>query len=305
MGTVRVCTGLETLSPSPYRARVQTSPGRWTPLGRRVPVVRHGTRRRRARCRRALWTGAELLVTAGVLVLLLVVHQLWWTNREAKDGAERGVAALEREWGSGEADGPQGAAGDGGPGAGTAAGGPSAGDEDGAGPDGRTGSSAGGAGDAGSGVPRPSQAYAVLRIPRIGLRVPVGEGTSKRKVLDKGYAGHYSGSQQPGQQGNFALAGHRNTHGEPFRYLNRLGKGDRVEVETRDATYTYLVDKVLPQTSPRDSGVIGPVPRSLAKPGHGYGVPGRYLTLTTCTPEYTSRYRLVVWGVLVAAQPRG
>ncbi|WP_443041047.1 class E sortase [Streptomyces sp. B21-102] len=286
---------------------MRTSPGQRTPLGRRVapgrrvPVVRHGTRRRRARCRRALWTGAELLVTAGVLVLLLVVHQLWWTNREARAGAERGVAALERQWGSGAADDPQGAAGDGGPGAGTAAGDPSAGD--GGGVDGGTGSSAGS--DADSGVPRASQAYAVLRIPRLGLRVPVAEGTSKRKVLDKGYAGHYSGSQQPGQQGNFAVAAHRNTHGEPFRYLNRLGKGDRVEVETRDATYTYLVDKVLPQTSPRDSGVIGPVPRSLTKPGHGYGVPGRYLTLTTCTPEYTSRYRLVVWGVLVAAQPRG
>ncbi|AVV42421.1 class E sortase [Streptomyces sp. ID05-04B] len=288
---------------------MRTSPGQWTPLGRRVslgrrvPVVRHGTRRRRGRCRRALWTGAELLVTAGVLVLLLVVHQLWWTNREAKDGAERRVQALEREWGSGGADGSQGAGGDGGPGAGTAAGDPSAGDGGAAGPDGRTGSPA--ADDAASGVPRSSQAYAVLRIPRLGLRVPVAEGTSKQKVLNKGYAGHYSGSQQPGQQGNFAVAGHRNTHGEPFRYLNRLGRGDRVEVETRDATYTYLVDKILPQTSPRDTGVIGPVPRSVTEPGRGYGVPGRYLTLTTCTPEYTSRYRLVVWGVLVAERPRG
>ncbi|MGW7168249.1 class E sortase [Streptomyces sp. NPDC054884] len=291
---------------------MRTSPGQRTlvgrrvPLRRRVPVVRHSTRRRRARCRLALWTGAELLVTAGVLVLLLVVHQLWWTNREAKDGAERRVAALEQEWGNGEADDPQGAAGEGGPGADTAAGDPPGeGDEGGAGagrPDGRSGSSA--AGDAGSGVPRSSQAYAVLRIPRLGLRVPVAEGTSKQKVLNKGYAGHYSGSQQPGRQGNFAVAGHRNTHGEPFRYLNRLGKGDKVEVETRDATYTYRVDKVLPQTSPRDAGVIGPVPRSLTKPGLGYGVPGRYLTLTTCTPEYTSRYRLVVWGVLVAVQPR-
>lgn len=254
-----------------------------------------------------LWTGAELLVTAGVLVLLLVVHQLWWTNREAKAGAERGVQALERQWGSGAVDGRPGAAGEGGPGADSAAGDPSVADGDGdggdAGVDGRGGSSAGSGG--GGGVPRSSQAYAVLRIPRLGLRVPVAEGTSKQKVLNKGYAGHYSGSQQPGQQGNFAVAGHRNTHGEPFRYLNRLGKGDRVEVETRDATYTYLVDKVLPQTSPRDSGVIGPVPRSLTKPGVGYGVPGRYLTLTTCTPEYTSRYRLIVWGVLVAARARG
>ncbi|OQR64997.1 class E sortase [Streptomyces maremycinicus] len=264
--------------------------------------MQHSTRRRRARYRRVLWSGAELLVTVGVLVLLLVAHQLWWTNREAKDGAERRVEALEREWGTGTGTGTGGAGdltgGDGGD-AGSVSG--SGGDPSaaggGAGPqDGSNPSSTG---------PRSSRAYAVLDIPRLGLRVPVAEGTSKRDVLNKGYVGHYAGTQQPGQGGNFAVAGHRNTHGEPFRRLDRLRKGDRVEVETRSTTYTYLVDKILPQTSPRDSGVIRPVPRSLAEPAYGYDTPGRYLTLTTCTPEYTSRYRLVVWGRLVAARPRG
>nr|WP_307167594.1 class E sortase [Streptomyces rishiriensis] len=264
----------------------------------RIPLVQHSTRRRRARYRRALWSGAEVLVTGGVLVLLLVAHQLWWTNREAKDGAERRVEALEREWGAVPGAGDPTGTGGGGPGAGPATG------AEGASP-----ASGGGAGRGGtkssSVTPRSSEAYAVLRIPRLDVRVPVAEGTSKRNVLDKGYVGHYAGTQQPGQEGNFAVAGHRNTHGEPFRYLNRLRKGDKVEVETRNATYTYLVDKILPQTSPRDSGVIRPVPRSLTEPLHGYDASGRYLTLTTCTPEYTSRYRLVVWGRLVAALPRG
>ncbi|OIJ99466.1 class E sortase [Streptomyces monashensis] len=258
-----------------------------------VRVVVHGDRRRRARRRRLLWGGGEALVTVGVLLALLVVHQLWWTNREARRGAERQVQALEREWGSGD-----GRSADPGSGPGPASPGPS----------GTTGRAPA---PRSSSVPVPvaapprrSQAYAVLDIPRLGLRVPVAEGVSKADVLDKGYVGHYRGTGQPGRAGNFALAGHRNTHGEPFRYLPRLRRGDDIEVETRTATYTYDVDQVLPQTSATDSGVIRPVPRSLDRPSYGYDSPGYYITLTTCTPEFTSRYRMAVWGKLVSVRPR-
>ncbi|WP_225822847.1 class E sortase [Streptomyces naphthomycinicus] len=269
-------------------------------------VVGHGDRRRRARRRRVLWGGGEVLVTAGLVLLLLVVHQLWWTNREARRGAERKVAALEREWGSGG-----GAGGGGSGGAGAPAGG---------GTSGGSGTAPGAGAEAGSGdsgtsraaprayvpapLPRRSQAYAVLTIPRLRLRVPVAEGVSKADVLNKGYVGHYPGTGQPGRAGNFALAGHRNTHGEPFRYLPRLRRGDTVVVETRAATYTYDVDQVLPRTSAMDSGVVRPVPRSLVRHGYGYDEPGYYLTLTTCTPEFTSRYRLVVWARLASMRPR-
>ena len=134
--------------------------------------------------------------------------------------------------------------------------------------------------------------------------VILAEGVGKQNVLNKGYVGHYRGTGQPGQVGNFALAGHRNTHGEPFRYINRLRAKDLVEVETKTATYTYAVDRMLPQTSAGDSGVVRPIPRSIVEPGYGYSEPGSYITLTTCTPEYTSRYRLVVWGKLVSVRPR-
>jgi sortase A len=123
-------------------------------------------------------------------------------------------------------------------------------------------------------------------------------------VLNKGYVGHYPGTAQPGRDGNFALAGHRNTHGEPFRYINRLRRGDRIEVETPAAVYTYVVDRTLAQTSAGDGGVIREVPRSEVRPSYGYTDPGYYLTLTTCTPEYTSKYRLVVWGKLGSMRPR-
>ncbi|MFJ9814407.1 class E sortase [Streptomyces sp. NPDC101151] len=262
----------------------------------RMRVVQHRDRRRRARWRRGLWGGGEVLVTVGAVLMLLVVHQLWWTNREARQGAERKVEALEKEWGSG---GGGGSASGGTPVAPAPASSPSAATK-----------APQRAGQRSytpvivSGRPRRSQAYAILTIPRLRLRVPVAEGVSKPDVLNKGYVGHYPGTQQPGQAGNFALAGHRNTHGEPFRYLPRLRPRDTIQVETKTATYTYAVDKVLPQTSARDSGVLRPVPHSLVRPGRGYDRPGYYVTLTTCTPEFTSRYRMAVWGKLVSMRPR-
>ncbi|MEU8587949.1 class E sortase [Streptomyces sp. NPDC048664] len=272
----------------------------------RTPVVDHAARRRRALRRRALWTGGEVLVTVGLVLMLLVVHQLWWTNREARRGADRKVEALERQWGegrggpkSGEPGGYSGASSDSGT-LNTYGSSGSSGSPGPRGPAGSPDSSRRG----GPLRPAVSEAYAVLVVPRLSLRAPVAEGVGKADVLDKGYVGHYPGTAQPGQAGNFALAGHRNTHGEPFRHLDRLRRGDTVTVETGAASYTYVVDQVLPRTSAADGGVIAPVPRSRVAPSYGYSRAGRYLTLTTCTPEFTSRYRLVVWGTLVSARPR-
>ncbi|MEU9013028.1 class E sortase [Streptomyces sp. NPDC048479] len=253
--------------------------------------------RRRARFARGLWTSAEVTVTLGVVVLLLVVHQLWWTNRQARQGAEHKVQALEREWGREGGEGEGEARSVDVPGRPVPVGTPTAG-ETGTG----TGTEAPDAPPARA--PRWDQAYAVLRIPRLGVVAPVAQGIAKRGVLDKGYVGHYPQTAQPGQAGNFAVAGHRNTHGEPFRYINRLRGGDEVQVETREGVYVYVVDKRVAQTSSRDTGVIAAVPRSLVKTGAGYSAPGYYLTLTTCTPEYSSTYRLVVWGKLTSMRPR-
>ncbi|WP_438296799.1 class E sortase [Streptomyces sp. HUAS TT7] len=251
-----------------------------------------GGRARRAWAARGLWAGAELAVTFGLLVLLLVAHQLWWTNREARAEAGHTVHSLEREWGAPRVPVPSGSGDD---------------EQVAVGDHPATGAPHPSGGKAASGAkitPHGDQAYAVIRIPRIGVTAPIAQGISKAGVLDKGYVGHYVQSAQPGQVGNFALAGHRNTHGEPFRYINELRAGDQVMVETRDTVYTYVVDSTLPQTSARDSGTIAAVPRSDVKPSYGYSTPGRYITLTTCTPEFTSTYRLVVWGKLQASRPR-
>ncbi|MFF4432155.1 class E sortase [Streptomyces sp. NPDC001513] len=257
-----------------------------------IPVVVQGSgrRARRAGLVGVLWAAAELTVTVGVVVLLLVVHQVWWTNRQAAAAAQEQVQSLERAWGQDPAPGegagasdvpdvPEAAAAV--PGPEPAPAGPSRSSRPAAGP-----------------AAQRDRAYAVLRIPRLGLVVPVVQGIDKRAVLDKGYVGQYPGTAGPGEGGNFALAGHRNTHGEPFRYINRLRAGDELIVDIRGRRFTYVVGKILSETTERDTGVIAPVPRSVVKPDQGYGEPGAYITLTTCTPEYSSKYRLVVWGTL-------
>ncbi|MCP3756223.1 class E sortase [Streptomyces sp. TBY4] len=261
----------------------------------RVRVVVQGKGRRRWHARRAglagaLWVAGELAVTVGVVVMLLVVHQVWWTNRQALRAAHEVVRELEEEGGGWAAAVPE-EVGEGEP----------SGEE----PVGESSGSGGSGSSGNSGPPRtvkPSppraSAYGVLRIPRLGVAVPVAQGVDKRSVLDKGYAGHYAGTAQPGAEGNFALAGHRNTHGEPFRYINRLRAGDELIVDVRGKRYVYLVGQTLAETTERDTGVIAPVPRSIVSPGAGYSEPGAYITLTTCTPEYSSKYRLVVWGTL-------
>ncbi|MFD2006541.1 class E sortase [Streptomyces narbonensis] len=267
-----------------------------------MPVVVQTRGRRRAGAR-VLWVCAETVVTCGVVVLLLVVHQLWWTNQQARAEAREQVGVLEREWeispsgneGSPPVETP--VTGE------TVVPGESAVPGETSVPE-ETEAAGGAVQERPSGGPRarpsaPSDAFAILRIPQLGLTAPVARGISKRSVLDKGYVGQYPGTAGPGLPGNFALAGHRNTHGEPFRYINRLRPGDEISVRTRARTYTYRVDQVLPQTAPRDVGVVRPVPRSLVKPSYGYSTAGSYLTLTTCTPEFSSAHRLVVWAKLV------
>ncbi|MCF2537044.1 class E sortase [Streptomyces sp. FB2] len=267
-------------------------------MAERVRVVRHGRLRRRAVVRRVVWSAGEVLVTVGAVLALLVVHQVWWTNREARASAEREVRALERDWGDQRDGADQRDGGD---------------QRDGPHTRGPTAASDGSRTTVPPAPADPrtlstkatrTRPHAVLSIPRLHLRVPVAEGVARRGVLDQGWVGHYPGTQQPGEAGNVGLAGHRNTHGEPFRRLDRLGAGDVVRIETRAAVHTYAVDRVLPRTTPGDGGVLAPVPRSGVVPGYGYTTPGHYLTLTTCTPQFTSTYRLVVWAKLVSVRGR-
>ncbi|MFI2286087.1 class E sortase [Streptomyces niveus] len=200
----------------------------------------------------------EIFISLGVLMLLFVTYQLWWTNIQADLYAGKEKDKIQQGW----AEGRQ------------------------------------------PGAFEPGQGFAIMHIPKLDVVVPIAEGIDKAKVLDRGMVGHYAEGRlktamPSDKQGNFAVAGHRNTHGEPFRYINRLEPGDKIIVETQDAYFTYDMASILPQTAPSNTGVIGPVP-----PGSGFSEPGRYITLTTCTPEFTSTYRMIVWGKMVEERPR-
>ena len=145
------------------------------------------------------------------------------------------------------------------------------------------------------------EAFALLHIPRLGADYAraIVEGTGTEE-LEQG-PGHYPGTAMPGQQGNFAVAGHRVGRGSPFLEIDELRAGDPIVVETADSWYVYRVlgpaqggvpgQQVV---SPSDVSVIAPTPN-----GPPEGSPtGAYLTLTTCHPEYSARQRLIVHAVL-------
>lgn len=148
---------------------------------------------------------------------------------------------------------------------------------------------------------------ALIRIPRFGddWIIPVLEGTSD-KVLGEGL-GHFDDTAAPGQEGNFAIAGHRVTHGEPFRNLPKLRTGDQVIVETREATYTYaLTNDGESLEVPSTAGwVLDPLPKN---PGGGVEpqqTPGaKLLTLIACAEVFHTDNRLIVFGELVSEEPR-
>ena len=154
----------------------------------------------------------------------------------------------------------------------------------------------------------PVAAGAIVRIPRFGpdFAVPVLEGTSDG-VLAAGL-GHYADSAPPGGLGNYALAGHRITHGEPLRDMPELRPGDRVVVETRQRVFTYVLDTggdalVVPFTA---GWVLDPAPRN---PDGGVEPPRgsagrRLITLTTCSELFHTEDRYVAFGHLESTRRR-
>jgi sortase A len=135
----------------------------------------------------------------------------------------------------------------------------------------------------------PDDAFALLRIPAFGddYEVPVLSGTEP-DALSRG-VGHYRSTAMPGELGNFAVAGHRVTDGQPFARLLELDRGDEVIVETRTAIYSYVLD-VAPRdltVKPSDGWVLDPVPGKNTAPTRAL------LTLTTCEDLFRSPDRSV------------
>jgi sortase A len=147
---------------------------------------------------------------------------------------------------------------------------------------------------------RTGKPFALIRIPAFGrawqFAVVQGTGASQLALGP----GHVPGTALPGQPGNFAVAAHDVTAGNPFLHLGSLRYPDRIFVYTRHRGYEYVVrsERTVRYT---DVGVEDPVP------GHPRAVPHHALiTLITCTPvtlDFTP-WRIVVTGQLARAFPR-
>ncbi|MDJ1131624.1 class E sortase [Streptomyces iconiensis] len=247
---------------------------------------------------------SELCITIGVLIVLFVVYVLYWTGMRADNAADGEIERLQDQWADAPLEGGAGdeaGAGDADSGAGQ---GDGAGQEAGSGDEGQAGGSA-----ATPGTPPGPRAYqdgksfAVMYIPRFGRdwSRPVLQNTGEQ-TLRKGL-GHYSRTAGLGQKGNFAVAGHRRTYGDPFKDFPQLRSGDPVVVTDGATWYTYTITKRPYRTLPSDTGVLNSVPSPLDKGVAPFSKPGRYLTLTTCDPEWGSSHRLIAWAHLDATQP--
>ncbi|MEU7024657.1 class E sortase [Streptomyces sp. NPDC046203] len=140
-----------------------------------------------------------------------------------------------------------------------------------------------------------------LHVPAMGDgEVLVKKGTDS-EVLNGGVAGYYvdpvKAAMPADKQGNFTLAAHRDGHGAKFHNIHKLKTGDPIVFESRDTWYVYKVYKTLPETTKYNVDVLQAVPKESGKTK-----PGRYITLTTCTPMYTSDFRYIVWGELVRTE---
>ncbi len=256
----------------------------------------------------------QLLITAGVIVLLFVVYEVWVTNLFGAQKQAQATEQLDKLWSQESADTVVA-------------------------PDDPVMVTDGGVVVSTAAAPtlQPGErtrqydttegaGFAKLYIPSFGpdFVFTVVEGTAQVDL----YAGpgHYSDTQYPGEKGNFALAGHRVNKGAPFDDLGLLQSCDAVVIETRDEWYVYRVlpmadevadwattehahcDGVSVQTgaykgvygqeivAPTDIAQVYPVPHldSTAVPADAE----RLITLTTCHPKYSANQRLIVKAVL-------
>jgi len=98
----------------------------------------------------------------------------------------------------------------------------------------------------------PLRPEAVIRIPALGLEVPVFPGTTEAH-MNRG-AGRIAGSPRFGEPGNVSVSSHRDGF---FRKLKDIRVGDEVVVDTRAASYRYVVEQIS-VTDPTDTTVLWP-----------------------------------------------
>lgn len=153
--------------------------------------------------------------------------------------------------------------------------------------------------DTGPGALDTKDGIGFLHVPAMKNGEVLVEKGTETSVLNDGVIGYYTDPIKAalpttGKNGNFTLAAHRDGHGAKFHNIDKIKKGDPIVFETKDEWYVYKVYDILPETSKYNVKTLAQIPTESGKKKAYH-----YITLTTCTPVYTSRYRYVVWGELV------
>jgi len=106
-----------------------------------------------------------------------------------------------------------------------------------------------------------------MQVPRLGLSVMVVQGDSHASLRHA--VGHLAKSALPGEWGNVALAGHRDTF---FRPLRDIQLGDEIRFKTLEHNFEYVVESI---------EVVAPTDVQVLEPSSGHD-----LTFITCFPFY-------------------
>ncbi|MFD5278309.1 class E sortase [Pseudarthrobacter sp. NPDC058362] len=216
----------------------------------------------------------ELLMTAGIILLLFVAWQLWWTNVESDAKQSQVIKEFAQELGGPVQPSPSPAK-----------------------PSDTQAAKAFGEPVVGA-VPQHAGTIGIIYIPRFGSSYtrPIVEGTTG-DVLDTLGLGHYPSTAMPGAVGNFAVAGHRQTHGAVLDNIHTLVPGDKIYVQTRDGFYVYVFRNnqiVMPDRT----DVLEPVPTA-----PGVKPTERYLTMTSCNPRFGAEERIIAYSLLESWRP--
>jgi sortase A len=282
-----------------------------TALDDAPPPGTRPSRHRGDRVRTAVRGLGELLITVGLVLLLFVVYELYWTDLVSAGKQNEATTALDQQWASGE--------------------------------DPTIATPVGGQARTGQPTVALGAGIAKLYVPSFGpdYQFTVVEGTTQDDLAIG--PGHYVGTAFPGQPGNFSVAGHRVGQGAPFNDLDLLKSCDSIIAETADTWYVY---RVLPMSdevagwaagkgstdasctgtadaeaavAPLGGAYSGVVGRRIVDPSQGDAispVPGdaaaaptgvdeaSLLTLTTCHPRFSARQRMIIHAVMVKRYPK-
>ena len=144
--------------------------------------------------------------------------------------------------------------------------------------------------------------FATLYVPRFGdtYQRVIAEGVDLVTVLNDSRlgVGRYPQSTPLGEEGNFAIAGHRTSFGASFGNISDLRLGDHLYIETRDGWFSYAF-RNLEYVWASEVDVLNPVPKQ-----DTVDVSDRFLTLTSCHPRFSDAERVIAYAVFDGWYPR-